>query len=136
MQPITLTLYGDPIAKAAARHGYSPKRGHFTYRDDPTTVGYLAWRQIFRESGFEPFPPKTPLSLTLHVYIRRPKSLAKKVTRPVSRPDYDNYAKLIGDALEGFAFENDSTIVDAQIHKHFAIYPDQPRTELTIAPAA
>jgi len=48
---------------------------------------------------------------------------------PVSRPDYDNYAKLLTDALEKFVYKNDSQITRAIIKKRFG---SPPRIELTI----
>ncbi|MBA7577412.1 hypothetical protein ES708_19264 [subsurface metagenome] len=48
---------------------------------------------------------------------------------PVARPDYDNYAKLLTDALEKFVYKNDSQICTALIKKRFG---SPPRIELAI----
>jgi len=135
MHTIHLTLLGEPVAKARARQGMSRKGRHYTYTPDPTAHAENAWRDLFHTNGSKPFPPKTPLAVTVVFHLPRPKSLPKKVTRPVSRPDFDNLVKLVTDALQGFAYDNDSRIVDSYISKRFALYPDQPRTEIVIEEA-
>ena len=70
-------------------------------------------------------------------YIRIPKS-ATKVTkskmlsgeiRPTVKPDWDNIGKLVADALNGVAYDDDKCIVDAQVKK---IYSDHPRTDIIL----
>jgi len=135
MQPIRLTLLGEPLGKARARKGGVTAKGVHFYTPEPTAHAENAWRAIFNTSGCQPFPPKTALEVTITFYLTRPKSLPKKITRPLSRPDKDNLTKLVTDALEGFAYDNDSRIVDSHEHKRFAVYPDQPRTEIVIGEA-
>lgn len=75
------------------------------------------------------FDDGIPLRLEATFYRERPKFLPKRVTMPVSRPDYDNYAKLLTDALEKFIYKNDSQITTAVIRKRFG---SPPRIELKI----
>ena len=49
--------------------------------------------------------------------------------RPVVKPDLDNVAKLICDALNGLAWHDDNAIVDMQVRK---FYSTQPRVEVII----
>ena len=51
--------------------------------------------------------------------------------RPGVRPDYDNIAKQIGDALNGVVFRDDALIVDAHIRK---IYGLQPKLVIQVSP--
>lgn len=47
------------------------------------------------------------------------------------RPDLDNILKLVGDALEGVAYENDKTVGKVEIMK---LWGWHPRTIITVAP--
>lgn len=66
-----------------------------------------------------------------------PKSTSKKKRkemlehrlRPTVKPDLDNVAKLIYDALNGVAWYDDNAIVDARVQK---FYSDEPRVEVSI----
>jgi len=75
------------------------------------------------------FPKEIPLRLIAIFFRDRPKNLPKKVEKPVTRPDWDNYAKLLTDALEKFIYANDSQITAAVIKKRFG---SPPRIELMI----
>jgi len=73
------------------------------------------------------FDPGIPIKLTATFYRSRPKSLPKRVELPVTRPDWDQYGKLLCDALEKFLYDNDSQITSAIIKKR---YGSPPRIEL------
>jgi len=135
MKEITLTLYGDPIPKARARTWRDAKGGHHSKTPDSTSHAENNWRDIFLRSGEQPFPPETPLEVTVTAYLARPKSTPKKRVRPITRPDSDNLYKLVTDALEKLAYDLDSRIVDVHIHKQYAVYPDPPRTVVVIREA-
>ncbi len=64
-------------------------------------------------------PLDGPLRLVILAYKTRPKSKPKEVYAD-TKPDYDNIEKLIGDALEGILWVNDSRIVDGHCVKKFA----------------
>ena len=64
-------------------------------------------------------PPDGPISLEIIAFKSRPKSHPSE-RYAATKPDYDNIAKLVGDALEGVLWVNDSRIVDARIIKRFA----------------
>lgn len=73
-----------------------------------------------------------PLFLCITAYYAIPKSASKKARaemiagriRPTKKPDYDNIAKVISDALNEIAYKDDSQVVDAIIHKW---YGEEPR---------
>jgi Holliday junction resolvase RusA-like endonuclease len=50
--------------------------------------------------------------------VQRPKSA--KRDRPTTRPDIDNYAKLVLDALNGFVWADDSQVVKIEAVKRYA----------------
>jgi Holliday junction resolvase RusA-like endonuclease len=43
--------------------------------------------------------------------------------RPVKRPDFDNIAKIVCDALNGVAWHDDAQIVNAQVIKLYGVEP-------------
>ena len=48
---------------------------------------------------------------------------------PCKAPDWDNIGKIVTDALNGLAYEDDKQIVDAHVIK---LYSDQPRVEVEL----
>lgn len=129
-----LILLGDPVPKARPRTVKTKKGNSVTYTPDKTVAAENAWRDIFQKSGETPFPPDTPLLFNASFYIQRPKSAPKSRVWPVKKPDDDNYEKLVKDALNGFAYQDDSAICITVYSKQYVSYPDPPRSELEIIP--
>jgi Holliday junction resolvase RusA-like endonuclease len=50
--------------------------------------------------------------------------------RHTTKPDWDNVGKIISDALNGLAYDDDSQIVSATVEK---FYSDNPRVEIEIS---
>ena len=50
--------------------------------------------------------------------------------RPTGKPDLDNVAKLLADALNGILWHDDSQIVALEVEKH---YGASPATALSVA---
>ena len=127
---IKTVIYVEPTAKSRPRstiihgrvHTYTPKKS----RNAEADIRAMIRTQVMELGAFE---DGVPLRLEATFYRDRPKSLPKRVTMPVSRPDYDNYAKLLTDALEKFVYKNDSQICTALIKKRFG---SPPRIELNI----
>lgn len=138
---ISFTVYGNPFGWQRA--GQNHKTG--AVYTQPKTK---AWEQTIAYAykalcGPRMFPTKTPLALTVYAYIPIPKSASETLraqmlsgeVRPTVKPDGDNIAKLVADALNGIAYDDDKCIVDWLSRK---FYSDDPRTEITIeiAPTA
>jgi len=134
MNRIETTIYVEPTAKARPKsrmvhtgtknfiQTYTPAKT----RHAEAMVEAMIRTQVMDLGNFE---EGVPLRLEATFYRDRPKHLPKRVTMPVTRPDYDNYAKLLTDALEKFVYKNDSQICTALIKKRFG---SPPRIELTI----
>lgn len=76
------------------------------------------------------------LSAEIKAYCKPPKTSKKKMTamlngtiRPTKKPDCDNVAKIILDALNNIAYDDDKNIVELRIEKY---YSDNPRVEVQI----
>jgi len=70
---------------------------------------------------WQPRPPyEGPLQVQLVVRIQKPASKPKKkVCWPTSKPDADNYAKLVLDALNGVLWRDDSQVVRLFVEKAY-----------------
>ncbi|GLR26526.1 phage protein [Limnobacter litoralis] len=75
----------------------------------------------------------------IHLWISVPASWSKKkqhqaITgeiRPMTKPDADNVAKAICDAMNEIVYTDDKQIVDLRVSKFYA---EQPRSEVTVSP--
>lgn len=82
---------------------------------------------------------KLPLSMEIHAFFPIPKNTSKKNKQlmlqgkifPTKKPDLDNIAKAIADALNGVAYLDDSQIVSLNVSK---VYAENPRVEVSIFP--
>lgn len=78
-----------------------------------------------------------PLRMTITAYMPIPKSTSKRqmdmmlvdAILPTKKPDNDNIAKSICDALNGIAYKDDRQIVDLSVKKRYAI---EPKTIVTL----
>jgi Holliday junction resolvase RusA-like endonuclease len=82
-------------------------------------------------------PFNGPCELFVNVYRQIPQSFPAYKTalaelgyiKPTTAPDYDNYIKLISDALNGCAFTDDAKVTLGQVEKFFSI---KPRVEIIL----
>lgn len=71
-----------------------------------------------------------PLSIKITAYFAVPKSYTKKRKteisekglRPTAKPDIDNIAKVVLDALNGYAYADDSAVARLECEKKYDIY--------------
>ena len=71
-----------------------------------------------------------PLLLKVDFYLMRPKSLPKKVTHHIKRPDLSNLIKGIEDALNGIAWNDDSQICETYQRKLYTT--NNPGVEIDV----
>lgn len=62
---------------------------------------------------------EAPIHVDIRVYRKLPKGTPKKVAREldIKKPDIDNIAKSVLDALNGVAYQDDAQVVDLRIAK-------------------
>ncbi|MCD7722732.1 MAG: RusA family crossover junction endodeoxyribonuclease [Clostridiales bacterium] len=126
---VSLVIDGAPVGKGRPRKGangqmYTPQKT----RDYETRIQLEYNRQGYRGIAFA---PDVPLQLQIDAYFAIPKSKSKKVKEQMSRwvilptikPDFDNIAKIVCDALNGVAYYDDKQIVNAQINKRYSTAP-------------
>lgn len=133
---LTVHVPGEPVAKGRPRvtkggTAYTPQR----------TRSAEAWVKacIVQQVG-QPCL-EGPLALDVAVVLDIPVSWPRKKregaqrgeVRPTSRPDLDNYAKLVCDAGNGLLWRDDSQIVSAMLSKR---YGDKPGITISVQVAA
>jgi Holliday junction resolvase RusA-like endonuclease len=80
------------------------------------------------ENNFAPF--EAELRMQLIFRLPRPKSLPKKVVFHTLRPDADNLAKAVKDAMKGIVYRDDSQVVFLAIEKKYAEHAQQTGVEI------
>lgn len=89
-----------------------------TFNDPETRAAMRAIaEEIQRQYKGEPLD--CPVRVLITAWRTRPKSKKNQVWAD-TKPDYDNIEKLLGDALEGILWVNDSRIVDGRCVKKYA----------------
>lgn len=116
---ISFTVYGVPVGKGRPRF---TKSGH-TYTPDKTAayeqLVQLCWRTQCRKG----FARGVPIRAEIDAWFPVPASVSKKKkaamegTYHTVRPDADNIAKAILDALNGLAYEDDSAVCVIDVQK-------------------
>ena len=130
---IFFAIPGVCVAKARARvlksgRSYTPAKTA-NYAARVAKIGAMAIGDAPMLAG--------PLELSLTVYLPIPASWSRKKRDsalsggvwPLSRPDVDNYAKNICDALNGVLWGDDSQIVRLTCAK---VYSDDPRAVVKV----
>ena len=130
-----VVIYGEPQGKGRPRF---TKRGNFVSTYTPKeTLSYenLVKVEYIKQSG--KYYDDKELTCEIHAYFGIPKSISKKKAelmkqkeiRPTKKPDVDNIAKIILDALNGVAFKDDTQVVNLIVRKYYA---ERPRVEFDI----
>ena len=71
------------------------------------------------------------VAIEIYAYYEIPKSASRKRVldmvsdreRPTKKPDGDNIAKAVCDALNGVAYKDDSQVVDLTVRKYYSKFP-------------
>lgn len=128
MPKIKKTIYVEPVGKARARTVRTRSGKTISYTPGKTVhAENLIRDKIMEEEIF--FPKPIPLRIIATFYRPRPKALAMRFILPTTRPDLDNYLKLLTDSLQKFIYDDDSQITTALIKKRFG---SPPRIELEL----
>ena len=123
---LSFTVKGTPQPKERPR---ATMRG--TYPVMYTPKNTVQFERYVKEVASKYAPPKLlsgALYMTLSFYLQRPQSLSSKVMYDIKRPDVDNLAKSIMDALEGVIYEHDAQVIHLDVTKDYGT----PRVEITI----
>lgn len=134
-EKVSCTIPGKPFAKQRPR---ASRRGRFTTVYTPKqTVDYenLVKYSYYQENGLKML--EGPLRCTITGTFNVPESASKKQKnlmlegqiQHTKKPDCDNMAKIVLDALNDVAFHDDSQITELHIFKQ---YGETPNVTLTL----
>lgn len=124
MNDVTIVIPGKPAAWQRAR-----SNGKVRFDSPEQSRNKMTISQI-GAAAMEGRPPfEGPLEVTVAAFWPWPKSLSEKKRRTygahffTSRPDADNTAKILGDALNNIVWRDDAQIVTLQITKRYSLTP-------------
>src|SRR5437660_9382526 len=122
----SIVVYAKPLAKARPRVALRNGRAH-AYTPDKTQHAEWQIRQTWiDEFGIES-AVNGAVSVELVAWLAMPKSVPKSrraLSSPIHRPDVENLAKTVLDALNGVAYQDDAQVVTLTAHKRY-LQPDQ-----------
>lgn len=115
-----------------------PRLGRYSRYTPEQTKNYENWVKLSFINQYPDFKPyENALKVIISVFFEIPKSASKKKReqmligkiRPTIRPDLDNIAKSVLDALNGLAYLDDKQIVLLKVEKFYDV---SPRVELMV----
>ena len=74
--------------------------------------------------------------LSLAFYLPRPKSLSKKVTAHIKKPDCSKLIRATEDALTGIIFLDDAQVVELVAGKYYTGTGDAPHVRIRVEPTS
>jgi Holliday junction resolvase RusA-like endonuclease len=124
---LTFEVPGDPHGKGRPKFA---RRGNFvqTYTDKKT-ASYEDLVKFYANIAMVDLDPlQGAVAVYIYIKLAVPKSYSKKRTeaclsgleRPTKKPDWDNVAKSVCDAMNGIVYMDDTQIVDAHVTKVYA----------------
>lgn len=124
----TLTILGEPQGKGRPR--FTKQGRAYTPKKTAEYEKYIADEYI-RQCG-ESFGNK-PIGVVIIGRCKVPKNAPKSVKEkmyagqiyPTKKPDIDNIGKIILDALNGIAYDDDKQIVNYQSLKRYITHPTE-----------
>ena len=144
LEDFGFTVFGDPASKERPRtvrsfDGYGRTKVH-TYTPSKTKDNEDKIAMVYRSiyGGFK-FERGAQLLVSINFFMKIPKNTSKaerqrmmagEIRPTVKKHDIDNLEKLVLDALNGVAYEDDSQIVELIGKKYYSI---EPRIEIYVA---
>jgi Holliday junction resolvase RusA-like endonuclease len=127
---IKFIIPGEPQGKARARvtrfGNYTPEK----------TVNYEALiKHIYTQKTEIMHIGQLAIDITAYYSIpksysyKKQREMEEHIIRPTKKPDGDNILKIVADALNKIAYNDDSQIVEARIRKY---YSHAPRVEVVL----
>lgn len=125
---------GPPQGKARARTFYNPKINKMSSITPEKTVLYENLiKQCYLDSYMadKRYMDNEPLEMEITAIYDVPMSVSNKrrdrmlksVEYPTKKPDIDNIAKVVCDALNGIAYKDDKQIVSLKLAKRYGQLP-------------
>ena len=127
-------MIGEPVGKARPRMNTRTGRA---YTPTNTKLYEYSLRQWFIREYPSFVPIESRVKVTIIAYFGIPKSTSKKKAAemlagnisPTKKPDADNIIKIVLDAMNNFAFKDDTQVTKLEIEKK---YDNTPRIYIKI----
>jgi len=132
---ILFEVLGEPVAQGRPRFSSKNKVKRAI---DPPASRYYKMTVAHEANKHKPHQPiEGPIEMCIDVCKPLLKSFSKAKREaainqeilPIGRPDVDNYAKGIKDALNGIMYKDDSQITNLTVRKYYA---EQPKVVVKI----
>lgn len=134
---VRFQIPGEPKGKARPRVFTNKQTGRsqaITPKDSMSYENLVKW---IYTSAMEPTKFEGEIEARIVAMYGIPKSMTKRNRQlieegklhPTKKPDLDNIAKIVLDALNGIAYKDDSQVVKLTVEKH---YSDNPRVEVSL----
>ena len=129
---VNFTIPGEPVAKGRPRMTRTGR----AYTPSKTRLYEAHIQDLWRAKSAPTLPTGQPLMVFVDAYFSVPKSVSKKQRMQmegaphIKKPDADNVAKAVLDALNGLAFDDDSRICVLSATKQYTL--GEPRVEVRI----
>jgi len=137
MSGLEFTVYGVAQPKGSTR-AFMPKGARFPIvtSDNPKNKG---WQQLVAEAASQALNGEDtllegPVRLEVRFALPRPKSLPKRVTAHLKKPDLDKLIRAVKDALSKVVWQDDSQVVELEASKVYAAAGESPRALITVRP--
>lgn len=119
---VCFTVFGKPQGKARPRFTWS---GH-TYTPGSTSAYEERVKLAYRQAGggkLSGFVSADILAVFAvpKSYTKAQRAAALKASFALKKPDCDNIAKIILDALNGLAYDDDAQVVKLRVEKRYGI---------------
>lgn len=123
---MTFIIMGNPVAQGRPKFF---RRGNFVGVYDPGKS--KSWKEAVKWQIIEqsPIVLDGPLDLNLKFFLPRPKTLPKRILHHTKKPDVDNLAKAIKDAMKGICYKDDSQVCRLSVSK---VYGTQTGVEIIL----
>lgn len=117
-------VYGKPIGKQRPRFS---RISHSVYTPDKTVQYERKIGEAYTAVGGKCIPADCYVSVSVSAFFPIPKSYSKKkredclerILRPDKKPDMDNILKVVLDALNKVAYEDDKQVVELIGRKYY-----------------
>ena len=124
---IQFAVPGPPQGKARPKFG----KGR-AYTPLNTVVYEKAVRARYQAAAVGMTPAEGPVIVEIWAGYPIPKSMSKAKRAmicsgellPTKKPDADNVAKIVCDALNGVAYKDDAQVTELHVHKFYSVTPE------------
>jgi len=130
---ITLHIDGIPVPQGR------PRARTFKIGNDCRVQMYdppksKEWKEYIRLKAEYSQMKKLEGAIKMDLVFWMPRAKSNKDKHHTKRPDVDNLAKAVKDALEGIAYKNDSQVVDLRVRKYYETEIHKPGVDVSMEP--